>query len=443
MKLYTAACAAILVLSSAVFAQNYQPPVVPAGQSQISGGLGITWITDNKGEPVPYYSIGVLPDLSFGKLGVGLDLTLLISSTDGTIRKVDWSDGAYRRIIRYIRWGHKHDPLYAQVGQLYTATLGYGLIVNNYNNSPSFDYRNVGAEFDVDLTRYGFETMYGTLHQPGVMGGRLYVRPFKFTDLADAHVLGGMEVGATFVTDRNPNSGVIDAAYDQATQRDSIITSKGRIAEFGLDAGFPILRSSPADVDVYYSFAQFMHFGHGSALGVMGTFRGLGLATASVRIERQFIGNQFIPEYFDQFYELARFTPNDSIISKASRLQNARRSAGWYGQLTVSLPGKFSILGGYRGIDNDPLGGLLNIEARLPDVVPMLEASVGYDRWGVRGIDGLFRLDSRSLLYAFVGYQPYPFMTVGLNYYWTFIPQNGTYVVQRRVSPSVMVNFNF
>ncbi len=443
MKLFAAICAAALVLSSAALAQNYQAPTIPPGQSQISGGLGITWITENNGEAVPYYSIGVLPDLSFGKIGVGLDLTLLISSKDGTIRRVDWSDGAYRRIIRYVRWGQKHDPVFAQAGQLYTSTLGYGLIVDNYNNCPSYDYRNIGAEFDVDLSRFGFETMYGTFSQPGVMGGRFYVRPLRFTHLANVPVIGGMQLGATFVTDQNPNSGVIDASYNQVTGRDSIINNKGRIAEFGLDAGLPILRSSPADVDIYYSFAQFAHFGHGSALGAMATFRGLGPVTPSVRIERQFIGNQFIPEYFDQFYELTRFTPNDSIVSKASMLQNARSSAGWYGEFMISALGGVKILGGYRGIDHDPRGGLLNLEARLPNVVPMIVFNAGYDRWGVNGFDDLFRLDTRSLLYAFVGYDPYPFMTVGLNYYWTFIPENGRYVVQRRVSPSVMLNFAF
>lgn len=443
MRLFVALCATILILSSVTIAQDYQGTIFPQGTNQISGGLGITWITDNNGEPVPYYSIGILPDLSFGKIGVGLDLTLLMSSKDGTIRKVDWSNGVYRRIIRYVRWGQKHDPVYAQAGQLYAATLGYGLIVDNYNNSPSYDERKIGAEFDVSLSRFGFETMYGDFQRPGVMGGRAYLRPSKFINLATVPVIGGLELGATFVTDQNPNSGVIDATYNQTTQRDSVSENKGRIAELGLDAGFPILRSSQLDLDLYYAFGQFVHFGHGSALGVMGTFRGLGLVTASARLERQFIGNQFIPEYFDQFYELTRFTPNNSIVSKASQLEEMRRSAGWYGQLMISVMQNLSILGGYRGIDNDPRGGLLYITTDFPNVIPMIVFNAGYARWGVRGFNDLFVLDSRSLLYAFVGYEPYPFMTVGLNYFWTFIPENGRYVVQRRVAPSVMLNFTF
>ncbi len=443
MKIFFALSVSVLLSASFCSAQNFaEPPLLP-GENQISGGLGITWITDGGGEPVQYYSIGVLPDLSFGKLGIGLDLTLLISTNDGTIRKADWSNGAYRTIIRYVRWGHKHDPVYALAGQLYDATLGYGLIVDNYNNSPSYDDRKIGAVCDIDLSRFGFETMYGDFQRPGVMGARVYVRPLRFTGFADLPVIGGMEIGGTFVTDRNPNSGVIAATYNPATEQDSIIENKGEVEEFGLDAGFPLLRSHRFDLDAYYSFAQFERFGHGSAVGVKGTFRAPGLAAASLRIERQFIGDEFIPEYFDQFYELSRFAPADSVVSKASQLQNMKRSAGWCGQLTISLLQNFKILGSYRGIDNDPNGGLLSFETKLPQLVPMIVFNAAYDRWGVRSLNGLFRLDNRSLFYAFVGYQPYPFMTVGLNYYWTFIPRNGTYVVQRRVSPGVMLNFTF
>ncbi len=448
MKLFLTLITAFLFSAPFTIAQYYQPTgiygesLVPPDQNQISGGLGISWITEN-GQTTPYYTIGVMPDLSFGKIGVGLDLTLRISSTDGTIRKVDWSNGAYRKIIRYISWGHKHDPLFAKVGQLTMATLGYGLIIYDYNNSASFDDRTIGGELDVDFTKFGFETIYGDFQRPGVIGGRGYVRPLKFTTLSSIPIIGGFEIGASYVTDQNPHSGVIAATYDTASHSDSVMTDKGKMSEIGLDAGLPLLRSSYVDIDAYYSFAQIIHFGHGSAVGLLGTFRGLGLLNASVKIERQFIGDQFLPEYFDQFYELTRYTPSDTAISKARQLENMKSSTGWYGQITVAVLQQFQIVGGYRGIDHDPHGGLLHLETRFPDVIPVFAFSASYDRWGVQNFKDVFRLDQRSLLHAFVGYRPYPFMTVGLNYYWTFIPENGKYEVQKRVEPGVMLNFVF
>lgn len=448
MKFLLTVSTAFLIFAKVTFAQDYQPtgfygePLVPPDQNQISGGLGISWITEN-GQTTPYYTIGVMPDLSFGKIGVGLDLTLRISSKDGTIRKVDWSNGAYRKIIRYISWGHKHDPLYAQVGQLPMATIGYGLIVYDYNNTASFDDRRIGAELDVDLTRYGFEVIYGDFQQPGLMGGRSYLRPLKFTSLGSVPIIGGFELGATYVTDQNPHSGVTNASYDTTTQRDIVITDKGRMSEYGFDAGLPLLRSAFVDVDAYYGFAQIVHFGHGSAVGLLGTFRGIGLVNASVKIERQFTGDQFIPEYFDQFYELTRYTPEDTSISKARQLESMKSSTGWYGQIMVALLQNFQVVGGYRGIDKDPNGGLLHLEMRFPNVVPTFVFNAGYDRRNVQNFKDVFRLDLRSLLYAFLGYKPYPFMTVGFNYYWTFIPENGTYSVQKRIEPRVMFNFSF
>ncbi|MFZ1082114.1 MAG: hypothetical protein WAO19_09320 [Candidatus Kryptoniota bacterium] len=438
MKTLLLAISILVLFLSPSFAQEYpRPPLLP-GQSEISGGLGVSWITEN-GQTVPYYMIGVMPDLQFGKIGVGLDLTLRINTEDGKIRKTDWSDGAYRKVIRYISWGQKHDPLYAQVGQLDMATLGYGFIMYDYNNSASFDDRRIGAELDVDFTKYGFEAIYGDFQQLGVMGGRAYVRPLKFTQLGSIPVIGGFELGVTYVTDQNDSSFVVPALNE------STPVNKGRISEYGLDAGLPVLRTTFVDADLYYGYAQFVHFGHGNAVGILGAFRGLGIVKASAKLEHQWIGNEFIPEYFDQFYELERYVPNNApgFISKAEQLDSTKKSQGWYGQLMVAVLGQFQIIGDYRGIEHDPQGGLLHLETRFPNVFPMIQFSAGYDRRTNNTFKDAFKLDSRSLLYAFFGYKPDPFMTVGVNYYWTFIPENGTYEVQKRIEPRVMFNFSF
>ncbi len=440
MKTFFAAIVFTLAASVPLFAQNYPKPLLAPGESQIAGGLGISWINEN-GVSTPYYMIGVMPDLQFGKIGVGLDLTLRISTKSGAIRKADWSNGAYRKLIRYVSWGQKHDPVYAKVGQLDMATLGHGFIVYDYNNSPSYDNRTIGAELDLDLGKYGIETMYGNFHTPGLIGGRAYVRPLKFTTLADIPVIGGFELGATYVTDQNKNSGIV---YTPTAPSIYSVQNTGRISEYGFDAGLPVLRNPFADADLYYDYAQIHHFGHGSAVGVLVNLNGLGLAKASVKLEHQWIGREFIPEYFDQFYELNRYAPNDiGYFSKASKLAAAPGGNGWYGQIMVAVLQQFQIVGGYRGVDHDPNGGLLHLETRFPNVVPMIAFSAGYDRYGIQTFKDAFKLDKRSLLYAFFGYKPYPFMTVGFNYYWTFIPINGGYEVQKRIEPRVMFNFSF
>jgi hypothetical protein len=217
--------------------------------------------------------------------------------------------------------------------------------------------------------------------------------------------------------------------------------TRGKMSEYGIDAGLPVLHIPFVDVDLYYDYAQFTNFGHGNAAGILGTFHGLGIVTASAKLEHQWIGDRFVPEYFDQFYEIERFNAAGTI--KSQQLDSVKKSAGWNGQLTVSVLGKFQVIGDYRGIDHDPQGGLLHLETQLPSVIPVVSLSAGYDRHTNNTIGDVFKLDARSLLYAFLGYKPYSFMTIGFNYYWTFIPENGTYQVQKRIEPRVMFNYSF
>ncbi|MBI3579984.1 MAG: hypothetical protein HY089_11315, partial [Ignavibacteriales bacterium] len=86
--------------------------------------VGLT-VVDGK----PYYLFNLTPELSFGNLGIGLDLNIRVGE-DGKIRKEDFNEVYdYLRILRYVRWGHKKDPLYARAGALDYARLGHGSIM--------------------------------------------------------------------------------------------------------------------------------------------------------------------------------------------------------------------------------------------------------------------------------------------------------------------------
>ncbi len=441
MKLLLMLFLATLISSQVSESQTYPSPILAPGQSEISGGMGISWI-----DGTPYYMIGVIPSLSFGKLGIGLDLTLRLNSADGTIRRVDWAGGAYRKIIRYLSWGQKHDPIFAKAGQLDGTTIGHGFIMYDYTNSPSYDNRTIGAELDMDFSKFGFEAMYGDFHTPGVTGGRVYVRPLKFTEIGDLQVIGGLELGATYLTDQDENSNVgLVIGKSFVPPAPYVPEDRGTLSEYGLDLGMPILRTAHFSSDIYYDFAQIYHHGHGSGIGINGNFSGLGILDISATVERQFIGRHFIPEYFDHFYELERYNPQNipGYISKAEILDSTSASEGWFGHLTLSLMSKLRLVGTFRSINNDPEGGLLHLQAEIPELLPHFALTAGYDRYGILSFSDIFTLNDQSLFYAFFGYKPYPFMTIGLNYFWTYYLVDGNYVVQRRMEPSVMVNFSF
>ena len=110
------------------------------GTTTLDGGIGMTWIDDQA-----YYNISFMPDISIGKLGVGLNLSLLYNVDTGHIRSEDWDSGYdYARVIRYVRWGHKGDRFYTRVGALDAARIGHGFILGYYNNQINYDERKIG-----------------------------------------------------------------------------------------------------------------------------------------------------------------------------------------------------------------------------------------------------------------------------------------------------------
>ena len=113
----------------------------------------------------------------------------------------------------------------------------------------------------------------------------------------------------------------------------------------------------------------------------------------------------------------------------------------------MDVLGTIQIEGSYQKIDNDPNSGKLHLGTNTGDKIPLIHVSAGYDKLNIQDGKDVFTLDERSLLYAELGYKPYPFMIVSMLYTWTFAPDinaegNVTgYKPQKRVSPKVSFVF--
>ena len=192
----------ILLLSLPAFAQFNQYPKVDQGN--ITGGFGLNWIDGEL-----YYRFHFQPEISFANFGVGLDLNLDINK-NGNIRKENFNEFSdYLSIIRYVRYGIKHDPVYIKLGALDYYTLGHGSIMYQYNNSPTYDARKIGLVADIDFGPFGFESIYSNFGEAGVVGIRAYVKPLKMTEARNIPIISNLEVGATYAADFNQNSGVV------------------------------------------------------------------------------------------------------------------------------------------------------------------------------------------------------------------------------------------
>lgn len=417
------------------------PGTTAPNPSSIAGGLGLTWID---GEP--YYLVSLAPELAFGKFGAGLDINLRMSSKNQKLRP---ESGYALRMIRYLRYGNKGEDTYVRLGIIDNAKIGHGSIMDYYNNSPIYDERRIGSELDLSFGNFGFESVYSDFGRAGVVGVRGHVLPLKFTPMGALPVIGGIELGATWASDMRSNSRDIAVSIDTVyNPHKAIPQENGALSIVGFDIGLPLVQTGPISSTLYFDYAKIVNFGGGSALGIETNFNGLGILTIGTRFERRWQGDKYLPTYFDAFYEVDRYNLTDTVLkSKAKDLNSVvSPGPGYYGDILLDFMGFMQIRGWYSKYDRDPNGGILHLGTGLGDKIPMVTAEVAYDKKFIRNGKDVFTLDDRSILYADIGYKPYPFMIVSMLYTWTFKPERGAggdvrYVPEKRITPKVSFVF--
>ena len=406
------------------------------------GGVGLTTIDSETGSNT-YFNIHLRPELAFGKLGVGLNINLLFDTQSGEIRKEDWDKPeAWLQQIRYIRWGRKFDPLYIKAGTLDAARLGHGSIVNYYSNAASWDNRKFGAALDVDFGVAGFETMASNFARSELMAGRAYVRPLRMA--APIPVIQNLSIGATYAQDFDP---------------DGHGASEDGVSVYGFDAELPLIKNSTFGLYFYYDWAQIAGsdyysatdksrtFGTGQFAGVAADLGSiLGLAEFHAKFERRWLGKEFLPAYFDAFYEVQRY--QEGGLRKTDMLLGVtEETTGWFGEFWGKiLDDRVRLLGMYAFLDDVSESGALHFELDAPDLVPVLAMHATYDKVGINTIGDVFTLDNHSIARVGAGYKINPFLIMYLDYIWTFeetAPGSNQYRPQERFEPKLVLAYKF
>jgi len=349
----------------------------------------------------------------------------------GDLRKEDWNETYdYFRLVRYVRYGHKGDAFYTRVGTLDATRLGHGFIMNFYRNELNYDKRKIGLELDADFGAFGFESMTSNFGRAEIFGFRGYYRPLHQFSIP---ILRNFAIGGSYVID-------IDPDQNRATNDD--------VAVFGLDAELPLIRTSLIRTVLYADWAKFRGFGSGQAVGIELSLHGIGgVFNFVAQLERRFLGEQFMPAFFNPFYEKERFqliagTP----VRKQDMLRSLNQSTrGTYGLLYGRVLNMVEILGTFEKQDDIPNSGILNIQAIIPDAIPSISARATYNRTAIDGFADAFRLDERSVARLGIGYKVYPFLIVYLDYIWTFKydPVAQTYSTQKRFEPQIAFVYPF
>jgi hypothetical protein len=423
------------LLFSQMMQQQPSKLAMLTNQQMITGGVGMT-IIDGK----PYYLFRLFPEISIGKLGIGLDINLRVGE-DGKVRSEDFRDTySYLQLIRYVRYGNKYDPFYARIGSLDYSRLGHGYIMYMYRNSASYDLRKVGVELDADFQKIGFESMYSDVGRGSILGLRGYVRPLQFTGAASIPIIGGLEVGATMASDFSVDA---NRSWGDSVGSTRLADGGGALTVVGADIGLPLLSHELIHSTLYADYAKIITYGSGAAVGLSLGLRGLGLFTIDAKYERRFVGERFVPSYFDAFYERERYQVIDTnrFISKAQFLKSAPSYDGYFGEVFITLLNTFYIIGGYQAPVGVTNAGLLHLELQTSTALPGILLAGGYDK---KNIGSIFKLDNNSLLYAQVGYKPLPFLVVSTLYQWTWTEirdeKSGNvvgYESQKRIEPRI------
>jgi hypothetical protein len=312
-----------------------------AGPSKFDFSAGIGLGTDvlptgTGGASEAWTRLAFKPDLSFGKVGVGLDLSLRFklypNESDAiAIYEGDWipSGGktfldVYLPKFLYVRYGLKGaDPLFVKLGSIDDLSLGDGFIMSEYSNMkfmPETRFFGLDLGLDGQLFQFpylGFELVTGNLAAFDVTGARVYGRPL--IDLSTP-IIKGLQVGATVVLDQN--------AYRYDTSRVGVEAAP--LAVYGADLYLPILTGKLFPLAAFSDLAFEPNRSMGAMVGAGGRLFSLISYGAQLRL----LQDGFIPSYFDSNYDLYRSAKYDYMTSKNS---DGDFSAGWYGSLGCNL----------------------------------------------------------------------------------------------------------
>ncbi|MBT3208346.1 MAG: hypothetical protein HN704_02630 [Bacteroidetes bacterium] len=416
-------------------------------QSYIDANFGLSKIGDQT-----YFGFRFQPELAIGKVGFGLDVPLMFNIEDGSIRTEEFKGGTGAlRLIRYVRYGRKkQDPIHVKVGDLTGSYIGFGILVNNYSNSISYEKRKTGISYDILIKdRFGIEGLYSDFDASSLnlLAVRPYFKPFGHTSIP---IVKTIEIGATYVTDHDQTA----SGYDYPTNRfleDGFDAYSADIGLFFLNTSFidltgycqyglltknKLLENELAKI--YSPLFQKYDKGDGISVGLASRMNIIGnVFVLNARIERLWYSDCFIPQFFDAVYEINK-------DAKLYSLASSEKLQGIYGSLFATLIDKIHVGGSILLPDNvsETSPALLQLSAEAPNLIPKFMLSAHYLKGNIADLSDALVIDENSIATVRVAYKILPFLLAGVDYKWTFLTtEDGSFEADHTIMPYVGLHF--
>ena len=397
-------------------ALSYGGPPDPEQMAMRRGelsGLGFTFIN---GEP--FLRFQLQPEIDLGKVGFGLGLVLLYSSSDDgehTILAEDgetWDDiSTILRVVRYVRYGHLSESFYTRFGALDYAIIGHGFIMSGYSN---YDRRGLRLNLSTETKRIGVETIVNNVGNPTVFGGRMFVRPLQQEE-GGIPLFNSLELGATYLTDIDPDP--------------NLIPNGDPLIALGVDIGFPLIHNKTLRLDIYDDVAflntkssrktaeidEINDVAMGNAIGI-----GVSLSQALFKVEYRTFGARFYPTIFDYTYDAAKGVAPDFLGMDENDEAQARR--GYFSMIAVRPVPQVNLIATFEDYTNTEPKLYAGItESGLAERTSFrafyVKRNIGEPDPGFPGKEGskdpsffedLIRLDSKSAFIVRIGYEIFP-----------------------------------
>ncbi|GHM98583.1 hypothetical protein WSM22_00730 [Cytophagales bacterium WSM2-2] len=408
--------------------------------SKIKASFGVTTIGGQT-----YAGFRFQPEFHFGKLiGFGLDVPVQFNIDTKKFRNEEFKGGVeIVRLIRYFTLGRKKEtPIYLRAGDLTGVSLGYGTLVNNYSNSPSFEARKWGVNFDFNIKGIvGVEGIYSDIKGFNMTAFRPYVRPLRTTSLP---IIKTLEIGASFVSDSGKNAdstayfikenGIKANAFDVGIT--FLNTGFIKLVGYGQTSTLSMVKSDTLTKLLTAANLTYAK-GDGKSAGLSAKMKLTNAFMLDARIERLWYSNYYLPQFFDAIYEINK---DAKVLSLAS----ARSKQGIYGNLGIIVLNKFRINGALLLPDkvSAEAPALVQVGLEAFQLADKITISANYIKGNLQNLDDAFTLDQRSLLNANFVYQLTPYFYIGTDYKWTFTRlENGTIKATDYVRPFFGLSF--
>lgn len=307
-------------------------------QLYAGGGIRHVEVEGGSSRSETFVRLGAAANLWQVAIGLEADLIWDDSRDFATIYFDDPSD--YLSIIKYAEYGAAGDTIHLQGGVIADASIGHGTILGHYYNNTVLGKARTGLVAESNLRVLGLQALSNDIIENDVLAGRLSYRPLYDTKIP---FIRGLSVSTTVAIDRDAprRLRVGPAGEFLENGSDELRASSQQVMAYGLDLELPIFQNSWVSLIPYADQNFINDFGSGTHVGASANFNlPLYIPTSlKARAEWRRFSGDYLPTYFDAFYEFERFhyPRTDSATTKFQALQNSKLRDGMLYELAFDF----------------------------------------------------------------------------------------------------------